>query len=168
MKKILRFLGEFEIVFAQLLLVGLSILLFFQILNRYIFHTSFVWLEEVCRISFVWLIYFAVAITAKENRHIRVNIINLLMPAFALKIVTLVADTLWVGFNLIMAWLGILLIKSTIEYEYRTPVTEIHMGIIYFVIPFCFALMAFRVIFFNIKNIKNTQPKISPADTDCF
>ena len=165
MKKILRFLGEFETSFAELLLVVLTILLFVQILNRYLFHQSFVWLEEICRISFVWLIYFAVAIAAKENRHIRVNIINFFLPAFPLKIVTLFADTLWVGFNLILTWLGLLLVKSTIEYEYRSPVTEVHMGIIYFVIPFCFALMAFRVIYFNIKNIRQIEPKNPPVDT---
>ena len=168
MKKILRFLSEFEIGFAELLLAILTVLLFFQILNRYFFHKSFVWLEEICRISFVWLIYFAVAIAAKENRHIRVNVINMFLPAFALKIATLIADTLWVAFNLIMTWLGILLIKSTIQYEYRSPVTEIHMGFVYFVIPFCFALMAFRIIIFNIKNIKNTQPKMSHSHTDDF
>ena len=164
MKKILRFLGEFETGFAEVLLVVLTILLFVQILNRYLFHTSFVWLEEICRISFVWLIYFAIAIAAKENRHIRVNVINMFLSATSLKIATLFADALWVGFNLIMTWLGIVLIKSTIQYEYRSPVTEIHMGIIYFVIPFCFALMAFRVIIYNIKSIKHPEPTVHHTD----
>jgi len=165
MKKIFRFLGEFEANFAELLLVVLTILLFVQILNRYLFHQSFVWIEEICRISFVWLIYFSVAFASKENRHVRVKIIDMFLPAFPLKVATLVADTLWVGFNLAIAWFGLVLVKSTIEYEYRSPVTEIHMGAVYFVIPFCFALMAFRVIFYNIKNIKNPQEPVSADHT---
>ena len=68
MHKIIGFLGDIERRVAYFLLVLLTTLLFVQILNRYLFMTSIAWMEETCRLSFVWLIYFSVAIAAKENQ----------------------------------------------------------------------------------------------------
>ena len=161
MKFILNFLGKFEERFAYSLLIILTLLLFIQILNRYLFKQSYVWLEECARISFVWLIYFAVAIAVKENRHIRVGIVDLFLPASALRYVNLLADLLWVLFNAVMTYFGVVLVESAITYDTRSPVTETHMALIYSVIPFCFALMVIRVIYYNIKNWRSWEKMIS-------
>jgi len=161
MKVILKFLGKFEERFAYSLLIILTLLLFIQILNRYLFKQSYVWLEECARISFVWLIYFAVAIAVKENRHIRVGIVDLFLPPLALRYVNLLADLLWVLFNAILAYLGFMLVKSAIDYDTKSPVTETHMALIYSVIPFCFTLMVIRVVFYNIKNWRDWEKTIS-------
>ena len=163
MRKIIGFLGDMERRIAYFLLVLLTVLLFVQILNRYLFMTSIAWMEETCRLSFVWLIYFSVAIAAKEGRHIRVNIVDLFLPPLALKAITYLADAFWIAFNLALTYFGILLVKSTFEFEFRAPVTNLHMGIVFFVIPFCFALMAFRVIYFNVLSILKKTPDI-PED----
>ncbi len=158
MHKILGFLGDIERRVAYFLLVLLTVLLFTQILNRYVFKTSIAWMEEICRLSFVWLIYFSVAIAAKEGRHIRVNIVDLFLPPRALTIITYIADAFWIIFNILLTYFGILLVKSTFEFEFRAPVTNLHMGIVFAVIPFCFALMAFRVIFYNVLHVLKKDP----------
>jgi C4-dicarboxylate transporter DctQ subunit len=157
MKSALRWVGNFEASLAKVLLVLLVLLLSVQILNRYIFHTSFVWLEEIARISFVWLIYFSAASAAKDDRHIRVEIADFFLPARAIKWVTLAADVLVIGFDLMIVWLGILLVWSTIQYGDVTPVTDIPMGLIYAVIPVCFALMAYRALRFNIEHFRESR-----------
>jgi C4-dicarboxylate transporter DctQ subunit len=161
MKIILNFLGKFEERIAYSLLIILTVLLFIQILNRYLFKQSYVWLEECARISFVWLIYFAVAIAVKENRHVRVGIVDLFLPSIALRYVNLLADLLWVLFNAVMTYFGIVLVESAITYHTRSPVTETPMALIYSVIPFCFALMVVRVIYYNIKNWRDWEKMIS-------
>lgn len=149
MKKILSFLATFETQFSYALVVLLTALLSVQIVNRYVFHTSFVWLEETIRISFVWLIYFSVASAARENRHVRVAVIDLLVPPAAVRIINRIADALVVGFSLLVVWLGVLLIQSSIRFGDRSPVTEIPMSVIYAVVPICFALIAIRIVQFN-------------------
>jgi C4-dicarboxylate transporter, DctQ subunit len=166
MKAALRWVGNFEAGLANALLVLLTLLLSVQILNRYFFHTSFVWLEEIARISFVWLIYFSAASAAKDDRHIRIEIADLFVPQSALKWMTLVADALVIGFDLVIVWLGILLIHSTIQYGDVTPVTDIPMGLIYAVIPVCFALMAYRALRFNIENFR--KPRLDHPDRHSF
>ena len=157
MKRILYFLGKIEDRITGVLLVLLTTLLFVQILNRYIFYRSDVWIEEICRMSFIWLVYLSVAIATKEGRHIRVNLVDLFLPPSVLKVLTLIADFFWLCFNLILVYLGVLLVKSTFEYKYLAPVTNVHMGIIYSVIPFAFALMTFRVVYYNIKERKESR-----------
>ena len=157
----MNFLGKFEERIAYSLLIILTVLLFIQILNRYLFKQSYVWLEECARISFVWLIYFAVAIAVKENRHVRVGIVDLFLPSIALRYVNLLADLLWVLFNAVMTYFGIVLVESAITYHTRSPVTETPMALIYSVIPFCFALMVVRVIYYNIKNWRDWEKMIS-------
>jgi len=56
MKSLARFFSSFETTLASVLVVVLTILLFVQIINRYVFQTSLVWVEEIARISFVWMI----------------------------------------------------------------------------------------------------------------
>jgi len=158
MKAALRWVGGFESALANVLLVALTVLLVVQILNRYIFNTSFVWLEEIARISFVWLIYFSAASAVKDDRHIRVEVADLFVPPAGIRVMTLVADALVIGFDLVVVWLGILLVYSTIQYGDVTPVTDIPMGVIYAVIPVCFALMAYRVLGFNIAHWRSGRP----------
>jgi TRAP-type C4-dicarboxylate transport system permease small subunit len=145
MKTLVRFLSSFESTLASALVVFLTILLSVQILNRYVFQTSLVWVEEIARISFVWMIYFAVAGAARENRHVRVGIIDMFLSPRALRIVNFVADAVVLAFSLTVVWLGIELVRSSIRFGDRSPVTEIPMSVIYAVIPFCFALIAYRV-----------------------
>lgn len=153
----MRWLGNVESQLGNGLLVLLTLLLSVQIINRYIFHTSFVWLEEIARICFVWLIYFSAAGAAKDDRHIRIEFIDMFVPPVAVRWMTLAADALVIGFDLVIVWLGILLVHSTIQYGDVTPVTDIPMGLIYVVIPVCFGLMALRALRFNIKNFHKSR-----------
>ena len=85
MNEVRRYFASFEMIFAGCLLVLLTVLLTVQIINRYILGTSFVWLEEIARISFVWMIYFSAAGAARDDRHIRVEIIDLFVGPTAIK-----------------------------------------------------------------------------------
>jgi TRAP-type C4-dicarboxylate transport system permease small subunit len=165
MNAVRRYFASFEMIFAGLLLVLLTVLLTVQIINRYILGTSFVWLEEIARISFVWMIYFSAAGAARDDRHIRVEIIDLFVGPATVKWITLVADVLVFGFDLVVVWLGILLVRSTIQYGDTTPVTDIPMGLIYAVIPVCFGLMAYRLFRFNMRKRAGA---LEPATYDSF
>ncbi len=151
MNVVRRYFASFEMILAGFLLVLLTVLLAVQIVNRYILGTSFVWLEEIARLSFVWMIYFSAAGAARDDRHIRIEIVDLFVGPAAVKWVTLVADILTIGFDLVVVWLGILLVQSTVQYGDVTPVTDIPMGIVYAVIPVCYGLMAYRLFRFNMR-----------------
>ena len=145
-----RRLPPFETLLSCVLVVFLTILLFVQIINRYVFSVSFVWLEEIARISFVWLIYFCVAAAARENSHIRVGLIDFILPRGAIRIVNILADILVVAFSAFVAWYGVVLMRSSVELGDTSPVTDIPMYIVYAVIPVCFLLIAYRVLEYHL------------------
>ena len=153
MKKVWKFLLTFERTLSYVLVILLTVILFTQIINRYIFSTSFVWLEEIARISFVWLIYFCVASAARENSHIRVGLIDMFVPESWVRVLNYMADVLVIGFSLIIVWFGIELMLSTMAYGEKTSVTNIPMAVIYAVIPFCFALMVIRIVDYNFRQL---------------
>lgn len=151
MTAVRRYFGSFEMIIAGFLLVAMTLLLAVQIVERYILGSSIVWLEEIARICFVWTIYFSAAGATRDDRHIRIEILDLFLGPAALKWVTLFADVLTIGFDLVIVWLGILLVQSSIQYGDVTSVTNIPMGFIYVVIPVCYGLMAYRLYRFNMR-----------------
>jgi TRAP-type C4-dicarboxylate transport system permease small subunit len=165
MKAVRRYFASFEMILAGFLLVLLTVLLSVQIVERYILGSSIVWLEEIARISFVWMIYFSAAGATRDDRHIRIEIIDLIIGPTGVKWVTLVADSLTIGFDLVIVWLGVLLVRSSIQYGDVTSVTEIPMGIIYAVIPVCYGLMAYRLLSFNMRK---RAGMVEPAVYDSY
>lgn len=142
-----------------ILLVFLTVILFVQIINRYVLYAPFVWLEEIARISFVWMIYFAIAGASKDNRHIRVGIVDLLLPPWAVKGLTLLADAIVIAFSLVIAWVGMELVRSSIGFGDTSPVTEVPMAVIYAVIPISFALVAFRTLSWHLSRAQQARSK---------
>lgn len=165
MKKFANFLSDFEFRFSYVLVVLLTVILFIQIVNRYVFSFTLFWLEEIARISFVWLIYFCVASAARENRHIRIGLIDMFLPKSAIRIVNFIADGIVICFSLIIAWFSLVLIQTTIDFDEKTAVTEFPMWIIYSVLPFCFTLIAVRMLNYNIRDLLGKPQKQVDEDS---
>ena len=49
------------------------IIMFFQIIMRYVFHSGFVWAEELSRLLFVWIVYLGVPIAIRKFANIEVD-----------------------------------------------------------------------------------------------
>ncbi len=146
MRNVLKFLDDFELNVSYFLIVLLAVLLALQVFNRYVFQVTFVWLEEIVRISFVWMIYFSVAGAARANAHVRVALIDRIVPPRAVRILTIFADVISIGFFVIIVWLGIDLVAASNKYGDLSPVTDIPMSLVYSVIPVCFGLIAVRTL----------------------
>ncbi len=55
------------------LIFAMSIIIFIQVVCRYVFQNSLTWSEEMARYMFVWLVYFSVSYTARREKHIRID-----------------------------------------------------------------------------------------------
>ena len=63
MKWVLDHVEEF---FMIPLIFAMSIIIFIQVVCRYVFQNSLTWSEEMARYMFVWLGYFSVSYTARK------------------------------------------------------------------------------------------------------
>jgi len=54
--------------------IGVILLVFLQVLLRYIFKVSVFWTEELARLLFTWITLLGAAVALREDEHIYINI----------------------------------------------------------------------------------------------
>lgn len=81
MKKIMRFLNYYlEETVCVILMSIMAVVIFIQVIMRYIMHNSLSWSEEFARYCFIWLIYVGVAYGCKLMKHIKIDAALRLFP----------------------------------------------------------------------------------------
>lgn len=81
MKKIGRFLDCYlEETICVILMSIMAIVIFIQVIMRYVMHNSLSWSEEFARYCFIWLIYVGVAYGCKLMKHIKIDAALKLFP----------------------------------------------------------------------------------------
>ena len=116
-----RILNRMEEGFIALLLVSMTLLVFVQVINRFVFNGSFLWADEVTLHISAWLVLFGASWGVKRGAHIGVDAFVKLMPSGVQRGMGLLAALLALAYCVIImvgAWefLG-KLIKINIEME---------------------------------------------------
>ncbi len=117
-----------------------------QVVARYIFFTSISWIEEFSRIVFIWFIYLSISWIIIQGRHIRVNVIELILPPAWRRSFALLSDLIWLAFSVLMTWFGFLFVRSEIEVYSETAILQIPEAAVHAIIPIGFGLMTIRLI----------------------
>lgn len=138
--------SHFEEYLASALLVLMTLLIFYQILSRFIFNVSLAWSEETARYAFIWLIYISAALAVKKKEHIRVEIGLYFFKGIAKEIAYLVGDLIFLAFSILLLKDGAFLVKTIAGHGQLSPAVGYSMQYIYTIIPFGYGLMAIRLI----------------------
>jgi C4-dicarboxylate transporter DctQ subunit len=85
---------HFEEAFVSLLLVSMTLLVFFDVLLRFAFDTGFIWVEELTLTFNAWFVLFGMSYGVKVGVHIGVDAFVKNLPAQARKITALAAITI--------------------------------------------------------------------------
>jgi TRAP-type C4-dicarboxylate transport system permease small subunit len=120
------------------LMALMALLVFANVVARYLFNYSFVWAEELSRYMMVWVGLLGAGLVLRVGAHIAVDVFQDLLPrrlAQALRagVVAVLAAAL-----LAMLWLGGQYVQFAWGQE--TPVLNWNFGLIYLAIP-CGALL---------------------------
>ena len=106
--KVVRWLDEH---FEEYILVFLSaftvVIIFLQVVMRYVFGNSLTWSEEMARYMFIWLIYIGVSYAVKKKRHLGVDAIAMLFKEKGKLIVALIANFSFLIFAIVMTYFGL-------------------------------------------------------------
>lgn len=141
-RKVDRYLEE---TICVILFSSMVVLTFAQVLSRFVFNISLGWSEELSRFFFVWLVYISAALAAKHRRHIRVELIDQFLPRSISKWAGVLSDLLWITYALIVASQGYKVAMMIMGHGQLSPAMQLQVGWVYMIIPFGFALIAFRV-----------------------
>ncbi|QJT08704.1 TRAP transporter small permease [Oceanidesulfovibrio marinus] len=140
------FYNNFEEVFSALCVGAMVACLMIQVGARWITGAGVPWTEELSRYTFLWSVFVAAALVAKQGTHVRISAQYLLMPPKARLVFRMFVDALWVCMNLYIASLSWNVIQSGLEFPELSPTLNIVRGYVEMIIPFGFALMSWRIV----------------------
>ncbi|MCF6092407.1 TRAP transporter small permease [Microaerobacter geothermalis] len=80
MKKTSKVLSGFVNILIAVSLASMSILVFGNVVLRYVFNSGITWSEEMSRFLFVWMVFLGAIAALKENMHLGVDVFVKLLP----------------------------------------------------------------------------------------
>ncbi len=90
----LEFLTKFEDGVLMLILVGMVLLAFIQILLRNIFGIGLIWIDPLVRQMLLWVTLVGAMVAARDHNHITVDAISRYLPPGRIKLATgFICDT---------------------------------------------------------------------------
>jgi len=146
--------NNFEEYFSAMLLIIMTILIFFQVVSRFILNAPLAWSEEIARYTFIWLIYISAALAVKHKEHIRVEILLSFLKGRTKIIFYIITDILFLIFSYFLFKEGISLVAMLTKHGQISPAVGFSMNYVYAIIPIGYGLMGFRLVQNIIKKIK--------------
>jgi tripartite ATP-independent transporter DctM subunit len=126
---------------VALALVALNVLVFTQVVSRYIFNSPISWTEEMARILFVWICFMGTFLALKTKSHIAVEtLLHRFFNAEARSYVTAIANFLILYYCIYLAFMGVVMMQKTAQ-DF-TPVLLIPFSYLYAAIALSGTLMA--------------------------
>jgi C4-dicarboxylate transporter DctQ subunit len=160
---IIRWLDRyFEEVVAGSALVAMALLVFVQVIMRYVFQKALSWTDEVAIYCMVWSVYIASSWAVRERAHIRVmNLINAFPKAIS-QVLVYLSDAVWFIFAVFMTYQGILIDASLWRQKYESPALGIDQKWPYMIVAFGFGLMTLRLMQVYWRHIKYGESLLEP------
>nr|WP_312884230.1 TRAP transporter small permease [Clostridium psychrophilum] len=137
---------KIEIAICVVLISLMTILVFVQVIMRYVMGNSLVWSEELARYLFIWLIYIGISYGAKIMKHIKIDASLKLFPLKIRPVTVIVGDTLFLVFSLFITFSAFLVVQKEITLGQTSPAMQLPMWIIYAAPMIGFALTSIRQV----------------------
>jgi len=158
----LKFLNEhLEDIFIIPLMIGMSVLIFVQVIMRYVFGNSLVWSEELARYLFVWLVYFSVSYTAKREKHIRIDAALMVFPVKLRPYIEILSEVLIFLFSIFIVVTSITVVQKIAASGQHSPALGLPMQLVYAAPLVGFILTAFRSLQTIGKKVKNLKTGVA-------
>jgi TRAP-type C4-dicarboxylate transport system permease small subunit len=116
-----------------------------QVGVRWITGSGLAWSEELSRVTFLWTVFCAAPLVAKQCAHVRITAQFLILPPKYRLVVRAFTDALWIVCNLLIAWWCSEVIKGGLEYPELSPTLHIVRSYVEMIIPASFVLMSWRI-----------------------
>jgi TRAP-type C4-dicarboxylate transport system permease small subunit len=147
LKKALLFLNDkFEELFLVSTLSFSVVLIFIQVVLRYVFNNSLSWSEELARYLFIWQAWIAASFATKLSRHICLDIVINLCSRRVQTVLYWLAHAIWLGFALYITYKSAILANTIFSRGTVSAAMHIRIGWVYLAVPVSAALMSFRLL----------------------
>jgi len=115
-----------------LLLMLMTLVIFYQVVLRYVFQSANIWAEEFARYAFVWVVLLGSASAIRHFQHIRIDFAVTLFPKKAQAVIEVINYLLIAGFLIALIRYGYLITLRTghqISAGMHLPISFMYLGI---------------------------------------
>ncbi len=125
---------------CTVLFLFMTVILFVQVVLRYVFAESLFWAEEAARYSMVWLIFLGSVIAAWQGAHTRIGFFVDKLPPAPRRYVEAGVSLLCALTAGVIAWYGITVIN--VAMLSKSPAMRLPLGYVFSAAPICCAGLA--------------------------
>ncbi|MCF7936189.1 MAG: TRAP transporter small permease [Synergistales bacterium] len=109
------------------------IIIFVQVVSRYVFHNSLSFSEELARYLFVWTVFLGIPVVQRMGRHMTVGLLTQRFRGKTLKALRIAAYLLTFLFMVILLQNGMAMVQRVVWQT--SPALQIKMSYVYYAIP---------------------------------
>ena len=133
---------------VEWMLTVLSILIFvvvfLQVLFRYLLRQPLFWSEELPRYLLIWMCFLAAAVAQKHDAHINITLCLAPLSARARRLLKILTDAVILAFLWILIYSGGLV--TSITAHHRSTALQLPMGLVYAALPVGAILMSLYLV----------------------
>ena len=147
--------------------MAMSIILFVQVVFRFVLHASLPWSEEASRYLLVWTAFIGGAYGVRRGAHIGIEAFALLLPKKAQKVLNLFVLIVSTVVCVVILKYGIDIVSTQLAKGQLSPAMRIPMGYMYAAIPVgmvFFIIRHIEEIILEIKNFNKVEEKKEAAE----
>lgn len=124
----------------------MTLVIFIQVVMRYVFKNSLSWSEEMARYLFVWLSYLSISYGIKHRKHVKIEAALHLFPRKTRPYVVIIGDIVTLFWSVFIIVTGWVMTQKVLASGQTSPAMSIPMYIIYFAPCLGYNLSAIRTV----------------------
>ena len=153
-----KFFDNIEEYFCVWTMAIMTVIVFIQVVMRYVFSNSLSWSEELARFIFLWLSWIGASYAVKERSHFRVEMFANMIKEKSRIYFEYMILIVWFAFSFFLAWQGTMLLIFLQETGQESAAMQIPMTWPYASVPIGCVLMCLRLFVEMYKLHKNGLP----------
>ena len=122
------------------------VLVFFQVVMRYVFQNSLSWSEELARYIFLWQTWLGASYAVREHRHLRGEMLADRFKGRSRLVFELFVLLVWFGFSAFLAYQGYRMTAFLAQSGQSSAAMQIPISWAYASVPVGCGLMALRLV----------------------
>lgn len=158
MKKVLYIYDMIEDKILILQLAVAVIVIFLQVVMRYIFNNSLSWSEEIARYLYIWQGWLGISLVERKRSHIAIDIIKEKLPYIPKIVLNVIVRIICIFTAVFMANIGFKMVLFSAASGASSTALRIPLALIYAAMPVGCTLYSIRVLFnmlIDLNIIKN-------------
>lgn len=114
-------------------MILMFLLVFLNVVTRYIFKFSLNWAEEISRYCMIWCAYLGMGLAMRENRHVAIEMLQDRVPAPVRRALRALNGVVLIAFMIALTALGVR--YSVFAWDHETAALQWSLGLMYLTVP---------------------------------